>query len=119
METGKMHSDQVIWPEEILSLPKVVIPVAGVTGFTLRNEEKQVVFFEMEEGTSFPDHSHCDQWGTVVAGEMTLEIDGQTELYLPGDVYHIREGVRHRASFARRTFLIDLFASPDRYPVQA
>ncbi len=118
MESGKTQHDTGIWPEEITRLPKVVIPVAGVTGYTLRDRQKQVVFFDMEEGTSFPDHSHCDQWGTVVAGEMTLEVDGQVELYQAGDVYHIPEGVKHRSSFARRTFLIDLFAAPDRYPVR-
>ena len=118
MDTGSERPPLSIWPREILSLPKVVMPVSGVTGFCLRNDEKQVIFFEIEEGTSFPDHSHCEQWGTVVAGEMTLEIGGHTDLYQPGDAYHIPEGSRHRASFSERTYLIDLFAAPDRYPVQ-
>lgn len=119
MDAGRVHPDkQTFWPPEIRSLPRVVIPVSGVTGHCLRDDRRQVVFFEIEEGTSFPDHSHCAQWGTVVAGEMTLEIEGQAELFQAGDVYHIPEGVRHRASFSTRTFLIDLFAANDRYPVQ-
>jgi quercetin dioxygenase-like cupin family protein len=118
MELEKTGADASIWPQEISTLPKVVVPVSGVTGYCLGNAERQIVFFDMEEGTSFPDHSHCAQWGTVVAGEMTLEVDGHTELYQPGDTYHIPEGVRHRASFSQRTFLIDLFAAPDRYEVQ-
>ena len=119
METGKVQPEKTtLWPPEITSLPKVVVPVSGVTGHCLRDDGRQIVFFEIEEGTSFPDHSHCAQWGTVVSGEMTLEIAGHTELFQAGDVYHIPEGSWHRASFSTRTHLIDLFAAPDRYPVQ-
>ena len=50
--------------------------MSGVTGFSLQNDEKQVVFFVFEEGVSFPDHSHCEQRGMVVSGEMIIEIEG-------------------------------------------
>jgi quercetin dioxygenase-like cupin family protein len=106
-------------PVEILSLPKVEIPIVGVTGYCLRNHEKQLVFFLMEEGVSFPDHAHCEQTGTIISGEMTLEIDGRTELFQTGDVYRVPEGVRHRAHFSKPTFLIDLSDGPDRYKVCA
>ena len=120
MEAAKSHADSTdLLPKEILSLPKVEIPVAGVTGFCLQNDEKQLVFFLFDEGVSVPDHSHCAQRGTVVAGEVTIEIEGQTELYQAGDVYHIPEGAKHRAWFSKPTFLIDLFDEPDRYPVRA
>ena len=118
METGRTEPGLSLWPREILSLPLVVVPISGVIGHCLRNDDRQIVFFEIDEGTSFPDHNHCEQWGTVVAGEMTLEIGGHTDLYQQGEVYHIPEGASHRASFSERTFLIDLFARPDRYPVQ-
>ncbi len=119
MEKERTGIDSSIWPPEILALPQIVIPVSGVVGYCLRDGQRQVIFFDMEEGLSFPDHSHCAQWGTVVAGEMTLEVEGHAELYEAGDVYHIPEGAKHRVSFSARTFLIDLFAAPDRYPVQA
>ena len=107
------------FPPEILSLPQVVVPVPGVTGHSLRDERKQLVFFVMEEGVSFPDHAHCRQAGVVIAGEMTLEIEGRTELYQPGDAYSVPEGVPHRAHFSKRTLLIDLSDAPDRYEVHA
>lgn len=77
------------------------------------------MFFIMEEGISFPDHAHCTQCGTVVSGEMTMEIDGQTELYGPGDDYLVPEGALHRTYFSKRTYLIDLSDAPDRYQVCA
>ncbi len=123
METARMKTPITTSngeiPQEIRSLPQVVVPVPGVTGYCLRNEEKQLVFFVMEEGVSFPDHAHCTQTGTVVSGEMTLEIEGRTELYQPGETYYVPEGVTHRAHFSKRTLLIDLSDAPDRYPVLA
>jgi quercetin dioxygenase-like cupin family protein len=105
-------------PAEILTLPKVEVPIAGVTGYCLQNDEKQLVFFLFEEGVTAPDHSHCAQSGIVIHGEVTIDIDGQTELFQAGDVYYIPEGVRHRAWFSKPTFLIDLYDSPDRYTVR-
>jgi quercetin dioxygenase-like cupin family protein len=119
MESAKTHVDKDLLPEEIRSLPKVEIPYDGVTGYCLKNDEKQLVFFVIEEGVSVPNHAHCAQRGTVVTGEVTIEIEGHPELYQAGDVYHIPEGARHRAIFSKRTFLIDLFDAPDRYPVVA
>jgi quercetin dioxygenase-like cupin family protein len=117
MEAARSHSLLSLLPPEVLCLPQVEIPIAGATGYCLWNEEKQLVFFLFDEGVTVPDHSHCTQSGTVVAGEMTIEIAGQTELYQPGDVYHIPAGVMHRVAFSKPTFLIDLSDAPDRYTV--
>ena len=117
MESAKTRTGQNLFPEDVFSLPKVEIPVAGVTGYCLKNNEKQLTFFVMEEGVSFPDHAHCNKQGTVVSGEMTLEIDGQTELYQEGDDYYVPEGSIHRTNFSKTTYLIALSDAPDRYPV--
>jgi len=106
---------ETIWPTEILNLPKVEVPVSGVTGHTIRNAEKQVTFFSFAEGTVMPDHSHAAQWGYLVSGEMTLQMEGRTELFESGDIYHIPAGVSHRASFSRDSFVIDMGDDPERY----
>jgi quercetin dioxygenase-like cupin family protein len=115
MEIAKSDPTNYTLPREILSLPKVEVPVDGVTGYTMQNEEKQVVFFIFEEGVSFPDHAHCEQRGMVISGEMTLEVDGQTNLYQAGDHYLVPEGTNHRAHFSQRTVLVDMSDAPDRY----
>ena len=116
MEAASSQTIQDIFPPEILSLPKVEVPIVGVTGYCLSNEEKQVVFFIFEEGVSFPDHAHCEQRGLVVSGEMTMEIEGQTNLYEAGDQYLVPEGANHRAHFSKRTVLVDMSDTPNRYP---
>ena len=117
METAKSPVGIEILPPEILSLPKVEVPVSGVEGYCMNDDQKQVVFFVFEEGVSFPDHSHCDQRGMVVSGEMVIEINGQTNLYQAGDLYQVPEGVKHRANFSKRTVLIDMSDAPNRYDV--
>ncbi len=115
MEATSPKSPTELFPPEILNLPKVEVPVDGVQGFCMHDDEKQIVFFVFEEGVSFPDHAHCDQRGIVVSGEMTMEFDGETNLYQAGDSYEIPEGVVHRANFSTRTVLVDMSDAPDRY----
>lgn len=115
MEAAKSQQIENIFPPEILSLPQVAIPVSGVAGYCLQNDEKQVVFFVFDEGVSFPDHSHCDQRGIVISGEMIIEIEGKSNLYQAGDHYHVPNDVSHRSSFSQKTVLIDMSDVPNRY----
>jgi len=117
MESTGTKAFAGLLPEEVLALPKVEVPYDGVTGFALSDDEKQVVFFVFEEGVSFPDHSHCNQQGTVLSGEMILEIEGQTSFYQAGDHYTVPEGVNHRTVFSQRTVLVDMSDDPSRFRV--
>jgi len=117
MDSARTATLARTFPPEIQSLPQIEIPVDGVTGYCLCNGDKQVVFFHFDEGVSFPDHSHCNQRGMVIDGEMIIEIDGQSNLFTAGDTYLVPEGVKHRASFTQPTTLIDMSDAPDRYKV--
>jgi quercetin dioxygenase-like cupin family protein len=117
MESTRTDRFSGLLPEEVLDLPKVEVPVDGVTGFALADDEKQVVFFVFEEGVSFPDHAHCAQRGTVLSGEMVMEIEGRTNLYQAGDHYHVPEGTTHRTVFSKRTALVDMSDDPSRFPI--
>jgi quercetin dioxygenase-like cupin family protein len=118
MQTAHERESLGSLPPEILALPKVEVPVDGVAGYCLHDDEKQVVFFVFEEGVSVPDHAHCDQRGIIISGEMVMDIEGQTNLYQPGESYHVPEGVKHRTNFSKRTVLIDMSDAPDRYRVR-
>ena len=115
---AKAQTERTIWPDEILRLPQVEFHVAGVSGHSMTNDEKQVTFFRFEEGTSVPDHSHGAQWGYLVRGEMTLEIDGCTELFEAGDIYYIPGGKKHRTFFSRESYVIDMGDEPGKYRLQ-
>ena len=118
MESTRTIQFQGLLPEEVLALPIVEVPVDGVTGFVMNDDEKQVVFFVFEEGVPVADHAHCAQRGTVISGEMVMDVEGRTNLYQAGDHYHVPEGVSHRTSFGKRTVLVDMSDDPERYPVR-
>jgi len=106
------------YPEMIRTLPEVDIQVKGVRGWLLQTEDKQVVFFDMQPGCEVPPHSHCDQWGLVVEGEMRLVIGGKSRAYRKGDWYFIPEGVVHSATFLTKVNAIDIFDDPKRYRIK-
>jgi quercetin dioxygenase-like cupin family protein len=64
-------------------------------------------------------HTHGEQWGIVVEGEMELTIGGQTRRCGPGDSYHIPAGVEHGAKFLTHFRAIDVFADVDRYKAKS
>jgi quercetin dioxygenase-like cupin family protein len=113
----RLQEAKTIWPDEILRLPQVEFHVPGVRGHTLKNDEKQVTFLSFEAGTVVPDHSHGAQWGYLVAGEMTLQIEDRTELFSAGDIYYIPAATSHRTSFSKDSYVIDMGDDPHRYPV--
>ena len=103
------------YPDLITTLPEADIPFPGVQGWIAQSENRQVVFFDIEPLMEVPAHSHGEQWGIVIEGEMELTIGAETRRYRPGDTYHIPAGVEHRAKFLTRFRVIDVFADKDRY----
>lgn len=99
----------------ITHLPEADIPTPDVRGWVSQSEDHQVIFFEIDPIGNIPPHSHAEQWGIVVEGEMELTIGGDTRRYRPGDDYIIPAGVVHRATFLSHVRAIDVFAASRRY----
>ena len=98
-----------------LDLP---FPETEVSTRAMRSEAGLVVFFHFHQDFSLPPHTHGPQWGTVVMGEVTLTIAGQTRSHGPGMSYSIPAGVEHAVQVTAGTIAIDVFAEPDRYPLK-
>ena len=103
------------YPECIQNLPRAGVPLEGVCGYLSQGPDHQVVFFDIDPVAKIPQHSHGEQWGVVVEGQMDLTIAGDTRRYGPGDSYHIPAGAVHSAVFLSRVRVIDVFADRDRY----
>ena len=103
------------YPNVITDLPRIDMPLDGVRGWLSQAATHQVVFFDIDPIGEIPPHSHGEQWGIVVEGEMELTIGGETKRYGPGDSYHIPAGVEHGAKFLSHFRAIDFFADVDRY----
>ena len=103
------------FPDMITSMPEADIPMPGVRGWISQAQDHQAIFFDIDPVGEVPPHSHGEQWGIVVEGEMELTIGGQLRTYRPGDSYHIPAGVEHSARFLSHVRVIDVFADPERY----
>jgi quercetin dioxygenase-like cupin family protein len=97
----------------------VPFPESIVTTHAIRSDAGLVCFFHFQREFSLPPHSHGPQWGTVLAGEVALTIDGQTRRHGPGMSYYIPSGVEHGGAVKAGTIVIDVFAEADRYPLKA
>ena len=106
------------YPNMIRSLPEVYIRLKGIRGWLLQAKDKQVVFFDIQSGCEVPPHSHCEQWGFVVEGEMRMVIGGDSRVYRKGDWYFVPEGVVHSATFLTRVNAIDIFKDAKRYGIK-
>ena len=107
------------YPDMITGLPRADIPIDGVRGWIAQAPNCQIVFFDIDPIGEIPPHSHGEQWGVVVEGEMELTIEGVTRRYGPGDSYHIPAGAVHGARFLSHFRAIDVFADADRYRPRA
>ena len=108
------------YPDFITALPKLDVPFPEdvVQTAVVRSDHGLVAFFTFLKDTELPAHSHGAQWGTVVEGEITLTIGGDTKVYRPGESYSIPAGVEHGAEIKAGTRVIDVFEEADRYPIK-
>jgi quercetin dioxygenase-like cupin family protein len=81
------------FPVRDLPLKKLA---AGVDLRILHGESLTVGFFTIAQGAAVPEHAHPhEQVGTVLAGEMELDIAGEKKAVGPGHAYHIPSGALH------------------------
>lgn len=109
-----------MFPAFIDDLPALDIPFPedAVSARALRSDRGLVVFFTFHRDVVLPEHAHGPQWGTLIAGEITMTIDGHARTMRPGDHWDIPDHVPHSVQIAAGSVAIDVFAEPDRYPLR-
>ncbi len=96
-------------------LPKADIKLSGIEGWIAQGSNFQILFLDIASSAKVTPHSHGEQFGLVIEGEMTLTIGSETRTYRKGDMYHIPKGVEHFAEFHTRVKALDFFEDKDRY----
>ena len=85
-----------------------IIPEASVTateavdGVLLKllagGDNENIQHFHVEPGATVPDHSHPhEQVGYILAGELTVLVDGEEQVATAGDSYVLAGGEPHGA----------------------
>ncbi len=103
------------FPDFVRALPEADLPFEGLRGWLQSGERGQLLFLEADAELEVAEHSHGNQWGIVVAGEMELTIGGETATFRQGDSYYIPAGVTHGATLRAGLRAIDFFEDKDRY----
>ncbi|MFH1636001.1 MAG: cupin domain-containing protein [Chloroflexota bacterium] len=103
------------FPAFVQNLPEADIPFDGLSGWLLTSQSGQILFNESDVEISIPEHSHGDQWGVVIDGEIELTSGDLTRTYSRGDTYFIQAGTVHRAHIYPGFRAVDYFADQDRY----
>ena len=68
----------------------------GIELRTFWGDEMLLSVADLEPGAVLAPHSHPnEQAGVVLAGELTLTIDGDVRVLVPGDIYIAEGGVEH------------------------
>ncbi|MCB1339038.1 MAG: cupin domain-containing protein [Maritimibacter sp.] len=108
------------YPAFIEAFPALDMPLpdTAVRTHALRSDAGLVVFFEFLEDVTLPPHSHLAQWGILVAGEVSLTIDGIRTTYRPGETWDLAAGVVHAVEIKAGSRAIDVFEEPDRYKLR-
>lgn len=106
------------FPDFVRNLPRADIPLEDVDAWILQGSESQVLLLEVDEEQHLPVHTHGDQWGIVIEGEMELTVEGKTEMYRRGDSYFIPAGAAHSAVLRKGFRALDIFADKDRYRIR-
>jgi quercetin dioxygenase-like cupin family protein len=107
------------FPEIITNLPKADIPINGATVYLSQADNHQIVFMEFTFNADVPEHSHADQWETVVSGKVDIVIDGNKTTYSKGDNFFIPDGVKHSAHIYAGFASIAFFNQKDRYKIKS
>lgn len=107
-----------VFPEPILKLPKADIPIDGVEAYLSQSKNSQIIFMEFKNDVELPEHSHEAQWGIVLEGKITLNIDGEEKTYQKGDRYFVPKDTNHSGKIYAGYADITFFDQKDRYGVE-
>lgn len=106
-----------IFPEPILNLPKADIPIDGLEAYISQGENHQILYMKFSKDYILSEHSHYEQWGVVLEGEIRLTINGVEKLYCKGDRYFIPKGASHFGKIYAGYSDISFFNEKNRYQV--
>ena len=82
----KMHSDN-----------------SGVEGLEVYYDHTPIgtiYFMSTKNPFTLPEHSHAEQFGIVMSGEVTYKINGETKIYKAGENYTIPAEIKHITSYS-------------------
>jgi len=103
------------FPSFLHHLPEVDLDLPGFSARLLQGDRHQAVFMRFDADVVVPEHSHAAQWEIVIAGEMELDVEGQTRTYRAGESFQLAAGQVHGARVKAGYRAVAFFDQKDRY----
>ena len=92
--------------------PYLLMP--GIRARAVHGERVTVSIVDLDAGLSMPEHHHAnEQVGTVLRGEITFTIGGETRVRRTGDMWVIPSGVPHLVTVGPEgCTVVEVFSPP-------
>jgi quercetin dioxygenase-like cupin family protein len=88
--------------------------VPGFHARMVHSENMTLAYWDIEEGSLMPDHSHPhEQVANVIEGTLELVVDEEAHQLTPGNVFMIPSNIPHSGKALTACKVIDVF-----YPVR-
>ncbi|MHB1922091.1 MAG: cupin domain-containing protein [Chitinophagaceae bacterium] len=85
--------------------------IPGFHGKFLHGEKSSLVFWEVEQGSSFPLHQHPHEQITfIISGEFEMIIDGKIHLLRDRETMVIPSGISHSGKALKACQIMDIFS---------
>jgi len=87
----------------------------GVTRYILLSGEKlMVVYYEIEPGVIFPEHSHPhEQMGYIIKGKAEYKAGGKVKIAEAGAAYYFPSNEKHQiTTLDEKSVFLDIFSPP-------
>jgi len=110
---------KTLFAAPIMDLPQADIPIEGLTAYLSQSATHQTLYMYFENFVELPEHSHADQIGFVLEGQIDVTIKGIKHTYCKGDRYHIKAGEVHSAKIYAGYADITVFMEVSRYKERA
>jgi len=82
----------------------------GFHGRMLHTDNMTLVYWEIDEGSILPEHSHVhEQVVNMLEGQFELVVDGNSQVYEPGVVCMIPSYARHSGHAVTACKILDVF----------
>ena len=104
-----------IFPEPIMKLPEVDIPIEGVKAHLSQGNNHQIIFMYFEKEAVIPEHTHESQWEIVLEGKVDYWEEGVKYSYSKGDRFLVPKGKKHSAKVHAGYSSIVFFNQKERY----
>jgi quercetin dioxygenase-like cupin family protein len=89
-------------------------PFQGFVGRFIHSDNMTVADWYIEEGSSFPEHTHPnEQIAFILEGMFELTLDGEVRVLSPGTIAIIPSNVPHEGRALTECHLLDMF-----YPIR-